>query len=167
MRRIAPLLLAVVALVAACSNTGPAVDVDAPTPISGEEMETLLATSTQPLVVNVWASWCIPCRSEAPLLNAAVEGFADEIRFVMLNVQDSPSGATGFIAEFYPDTSPPASDLMEHYANASGDIPVQLGGNRGVPMTFFYGPGGELVSIHFGVIDERTLALQIDELLVR
>jgi hypothetical protein len=36
-----------------------------------------------------------------------------------------------------------------------------------VPITFFYATGGELVKTHFGAIDERTIALQIDELLTR
>ncbi len=37
------------------------------TPTNAEEMAALLETSTRPVVINVWASWCIPCRSEAPL----------------------------------------------------------------------------------------------------
>jgi hypothetical protein len=36
-----------------------------------------------------------------------------------------------------------------------------------VPHKFFFAPGGELVELHFGVIDERTLALNLDELLRR
>jgi hypothetical protein len=35
-----------------------------------------------------------------------------------------------------------------------------------VPITFFFAPGGDLTSAHHGVIDERTLALEIDELLL-
>ena len=41
--------------------------------------------------------------------------------------------------------------------------PAALGGS-GVPLTYFFAPGGELVYFQPGVIDERTLALQIDEL---
>jgi hypothetical protein len=43
-------------------------------------------------------------------------------------------------------------------------VPATFGG-FGVPLTFFFAPGGELSYLHSGVIDERTLALQIDELL--
>ena len=81
--------------------------------------------------------------------------------FIGLNVRDDQQGARGFIAEFFPEAP------IAHYADPEGQIPVDLGGTRGVPITFFYAPGGELVTIHIGVIDERTLALQIDEIRAR
>ncbi len=124
---------------------------------TAEQLETLLADSTQPVVVNVWASWCVPCRSEAPLLNQAARA-SDGVRFIALNVQDDQDGARGFIAEFFGDAP------IDYLFDAGGDVPVALGGTRGVPMTFFFAPGGELVNLHAGVIDERTLALQIDEI---
>ena len=124
-------------------------------------MQDLLATSPEPIVLNVWASWCIPCRSEAPLLDRAATRFGDEVRFVGINVRDSQSGAREFIAEFLPDSP------IEHFFDRPGDVPPALGGSSGVPLTFFYEPGGGLVKLHFGVLDERTLALQIDELIER
>ena len=155
------LVAALIVLVAACSSDAPASDVSPPEPATAADVEALLATSELPVVLNVWASWCIPCRSEAPLLDDAAARFGDSVRFVMLNVRDNPADASEFIAEFFPDAP------MEHLADQPGDIPTDLGGTRGVPQTFFYGPQGELVTIHFGVIDERTLALQIDEVLAR
>ena len=108
----------------------------------------------------MWASWCVPCRSEAPLLDEAARNTAD-VRFIGLNVQDNQDGARGFIAQFFADAP------IDYFYNPEGDIPVSLGGTRGVPMTFFYAPGGRLVYLHAGVIDERTLALQIDEIRAR
>ena len=149
----------VVALVAAgCSAAEPVEGVDPLTEITSQEMQTLLAESVEPVVLNVWASWCTPCRSEAPLIGKAAEQFEAEVRFVGLDVRDTPDGATAFIAEFFP-TAP-----IDHYADPSGAIPSDLGGSRGVPLTFFFRPGGGLSYLHFGVIDERTLVLQIDEL---
>lgn len=128
---------------------------------SSADVDAILATSTTPVVINVWASWCVPCRSEAPLLEKAAAAAGAEVRFVGLNVRDDQEGARGFIAEFFPEAP------IEHLFDPGGDIPLGLGGNRGVPLTFFYAPGGELVNLHSGVIDERTLALQIDEILSR
>jgi cytochrome c biogenesis protein CcmG/thiol:disulfide interchange protein DsbE len=149
----------VVALVAVgCSSAEPVEGIDPPAPITSQEMQQLLTDSTEPVVLNVWASWCTPCRSEAPLIGKAAEQFQDDVRFVGLDVRDTPSDAAAFIAEFFP-TAP-----IEHYADPSGSIPTDLRGSRGVPLTLFYRPGGELSYLHFGVIDERTLVLQIDEL---
>jgi cytochrome c biogenesis protein CcmG/thiol:disulfide interchange protein DsbE len=145
-------------ILAACAPTA-AVQAEAPPPTTTDEMNALLAESTLPVVLNVWASWCVPCRSEAPLLSRASHRYQGEVRMIGLNVRDAPSGAAAFIAEFFADAS------MEHLADSAGGIPIDLGGTRGVPLTFFYEPGGELRFIHYGVIDERTLALQIDELL--
>ena len=118
----------------------------------------IVTNSTQPVVLNVWASWCIPCRSEAPLLAAAHAEFGDRVRFVGLDVQDSQSEAADFIAEFGLE--------FENYFDFDALGRQTLGG-IGVPITNFIAPGGSVISTHNGVIDERTLVLGIDELLGR
>jgi cytochrome c biogenesis protein CcmG, thiol:disulfide interchange protein DsbE len=144
-------------VLAACSQAAP-VDVDPPQPTTTAEVVAMLEESALPVVVNVWASWCIPCRSEAPLLSRASVRYDGEVLMIGLNVRDSPGGAARFIGEFFPDAT------IEQLGDADGGIPIDLGGSRGVPLTFFYRPGGEMSNLHYGVIDERTLALQIDEL---
>lgn len=118
----------------------------------------LMASSAQPAVVNVWASWCLPCRAEAPLLREASRQFEDEVTFLGINIADDPIEAAAFIAEFGLD--------FDHVADPDRSIPALLGGG-GVPITYFVAPGGEIVSTHLGIIDERTLAAGIAELLDR
>lgn len=161
MRRIRRPFIVLLVLLGACSSGVDASGIPELPETDPDDVAVLLATSDQPVVLNVWASWCIPCRSEAPLLDQASAAFENEVRFVGINVRDSQSGARGFIAEFFPDAP------IEHLFDRSGVVPPSLGAGTGVPLTLFYDAGGELSNLHYGIIDERTLALQIDELLLR
>jgi cytochrome c biogenesis protein CcmG, thiol:disulfide interchange protein DsbE len=116
----------------------------------------LLAELDRPAVVNVWASWCLPCRDEAPLLQAAHEQYGDQIEFIGLDIEDAQPAGRAFIREF--------GLTFAHYFDFEGAVPAALGG-IGVPRTYFFAPGGELVTLHNGVIDEETLAIHIEQLL--
>lgn len=157
-RSLAFLPIAISLVAAACSPAGDGPLGDPLPGTSAEEIRRILDESEQPLVLNVWASWCIPCRSEAPLLNEAYGQFGEQIRFIGVNVGDTQEGAREFLAEFGLE--------FEHFFDPGRSVPAALGGS-GVPLTFFFAPGGELVHYQPGVIDERTLALQLDELLQR
>ena len=157
--RLRTAVISLVLVVGGCSSGGDVGDVPLLPETNASELADLLTNSEQPVVLNVWASWCIPCRSEGPLLAAAHKSFGDDVRFVGLNVRDRQTGARAFLNEF-------DLDGFEHYFDPSGAVQGSLG-QGGVPLTFFYAPGGTLVELHFGVIDERTLALNIDEILRR
>lgn len=158
MKRLGTTALALAVLVVGCGRSSLDVsDVPPLEPTTPAEVRELLAASDRPVVLNVWASWCGPCRSEAPLLRAAVTEHGDDITFLGIDVRDSQDGARAFMAEF-------GLDGFEHLFDPTGAVPADLGG-FGVPLTFFFHPGGEMLALHSGVIDERTLALQIDELL--
>lgn len=151
------LVTAVIIVLAACNSSSsaeprtpslPAIDVAG--------FEQLLTELDRPAVVNVWASWCLPCRDEAPLFRAAHEQYGEQIAFIGIDYQDSQLGARRFLDEF---------DLpFPHYFDQEGLIPAELGG-IGVPRTYFIAAGGEVMATHNGVIDEETLALQIGLLL--
>ena len=157
MRRLTLAALVSLALAACAPDSVPIGDVPPLAPTTAAEIRELVATSDRPVVLNVWASWCVPCRSEAPLLRAAVANHGDEIRFVGIDVRDDQGGARSFIAEF-------GLTGLDHYFDPTGAVPADLGG-RGVPITFFFAAGGAQVSVHHGVVDERSLALGIDDLL--
>jgi cytochrome c biogenesis protein CcmG/thiol:disulfide interchange protein DsbE len=156
-RLVAALIVLLVVLTSCTTEDSQPIGTPLPS-TNAAEINSLLGESTQPVVLNVWASWCIPCRSEAPLLERAYTEFGDEVRFVGVNVADTQTGAQEFIAEF--------GLSFENLFDAPRAVPAALGGS-GVPLTFFFAPGGDLVHYQPGVIDERMLALQIDELLNR
>lgn len=125
--------------------------------ISAADFEAHLESLGKPAVVNVWASWCIPCRAEAPLFKVAVEAHSDDIEFIGVDVQDNQTDAKEFLAEFGVE--------YQHFFNRDRSIPNHYAA-IGTPITLFFDASGRLVDTHEGVIDERTLALGIDELLL-
>ena len=152
--------LTVLVLVAACSGSAPPPDGGGPIEelpsTTPSEFEAHLAGLDKPAVVNVWASWCLPCRAEAPLLNLAFEKYGDRIEFIGIDVQDTQDRAARFLAEFglpFQHFFDPRRRVVNHY------------GGIGTPVTMFFGPGGELVKVHNGIVDDRTLAMNIDEIL--
>ena len=120
------------------------------------EFEAHLADIDRPAVVNVWASWCLPCRAEAPLLNQAFEQYGEQIEFIGVDVQDNQTDAKAFLAEFGLE--------FDHFFDRDREV-VNFYAGIGTPVTFFFAPNGELFKTHSGILDERTLALNIDELL--
>jgi thiol-disulfide isomerase/thioredoxin len=160
MRRILVITIVLTLTAAACSSSTDLAPEDLPpppTPTTFEEVTTFIETSGRPLVINVWASWCGPCRSEAPLISTGSLAHPD-VDFIGLDVRDNPTDASKFIAEFLSDAD------MTHLEDRSGNIPVQLGATRGVPTTFFYRANGEQAGMHLGIIDEPALARFLDEI---
>lgn len=155
MKPLITLILAAMVL-GACNE---AVEVNGPDlPVLADTTLDDLRSVGRPLVLNIWASWCVPCRSEAPLLREAHAAFRDQVHFVGIDIEDTQEAAKRFIAEF---------DLeFDNYFDQAGRIRSRLGG-VGVPITYFFDAGGDIVYQHNGVIDERTLAIQIDEILNR
>jgi thiol-disulfide isomerase/thioredoxin len=82
-----------------------------------------------PLVINFWASWCVPCRQEAPALEATYEQYrARGVRFLGVDYEDLEGDAQSFTKEFK-ITYPSIRD-------AGGSLAATFG-VRGVPETFF------------------------------
>lgn len=82
-----------------------------------------------PVVINFWASWCIPCREEAPLFERAWKNYRDEgVIFLGVNIKDAESDARAFVKEFG-ITYPVVRDLNQDLTKSFGV--------RGLPETFF------------------------------
>lgn len=156
-RKIAAVALVVLALAGCGPSPETIADVEDIPPITAAEFRSHLAGLDKPAVVNVWASWCLPCRSEAPLLSKAAETYGDEVEFIGVDVQDSQDEAKAFMAEF-------GLTGFDHFFDPNREIPNHYKA-FGTPVTLFFGPGGDLIRAHEGIVDERTLALNVDELI--
>ncbi|MEA2432860.1 MAG: hypothetical protein QOG54_317 [Actinomycetota bacterium] len=120
-----------------------------------------------PVVLNFWASWCGPCKQEAPVLERAWEDYKDRgVRFIGVAARDSEQGAAEFIAA-HKITYPNALDLQE-------ELWPKLFDFFGLPRTYFIDKDGRIAAAEtgpkissevLGPISEETLRNGIDRLL--
>jgi cytochrome c biogenesis protein CcmG/thiol:disulfide interchange protein DsbE len=105
--------------------------------------------SGKTVLVNFWASWCPPCREEAPALEAAWRAHRDRgVVFVGVNVWDRERDARAFLAEYrstYPNGPDPGRTALDF-------------GVRGLPETFVVAPDGQVVRKWIGPITEAEIA---------
>lgn len=94
-----------------------------------------------PVVVNVWGSWCGPCRAEFPFFQQASANFGKKIAFLGVDSIDSEKAASGFLKE-YPVPYPSYSDPDQNIWNDLGIL--------GLPATAFYSADGELAYLKQG-----------------
>jgi cytochrome c biogenesis protein CcmG, thiol:disulfide interchange protein DsbE len=97
-----------------------------------------------PTVVNLWGSWCAPCREELPLMQELAEGGVDRIRVLGVISRDGEPQAESF-ADDAGITFPSAFD-------GDGELMAELGLNA-LPYTFFLAADGTLAHSELGPID--------------
>ena len=116
-----------------------------------------LTDADQPVLLNVWASWCVPCRAEHPILMRLAE--RDGVTVHGINYKDKPADATQFIQNL-------GNPYTRIGADQSGRAGIQLG-VYGVPETYVIGPSGKIRYKHTGPIDSKALKNKILPLLER
>jgi cytochrome c biogenesis protein CcmG/thiol:disulfide interchange protein DsbE len=100
-----------------------------------------------PVVVNVWASWCGPCRAEFPILQELSAKYGKRVAFLGVNSQDNDDAARTFLEEApvpYPSYSDPDADVQDTLAA------------RGLPDTVYYDSSGELCHVKLGQYAEHA-----------
>lgn len=105
------------------------------------------------LVLNVWASWCAPCRAEAPDLQSAwVATEADGVQFVGLNTRDSDAAARAYVERF--------GITFPSVVDTDGTIQLQFRDTlppQAIPSTLVIDRRGRVAARFLGVVDETTL----------
>lgn len=111
------------------------------------------------VMVDFWASWCAPCRVEAPVLTMVYREYqGQDVEFIGVSVWDNIGDAEAFLLE-EGQTYPAGSD-------ASGAIAIDYG-VRGIPEKYFIDRDGILVKKLSGPLTESTLRETLNELLAR
>lgn len=110
-----------------------------------------------PVVVNLWASWCGPCRFEFPWFQRAAARYGKRVAFLGVDKEDSDDLAERFLGE-RPLPYPSYTDPDEEIAASIDD-----GAKRGLPTTAFYDRAGELAFLKLGPYsDEAELRADIE-----
>jgi cytochrome c biogenesis protein CcmG, thiol:disulfide interchange protein DsbE len=108
-------------------------------------------------VVNVWASWCVPCHDEAPLLMRLAQD--NRIRLVGINYKDQPDNARRFLGRY-------GNPFAAAGADENGRAAIEWG-VYGVPETFVVGREGKIAFKLVGPITpdniDRVLKAEIDK----
>lgn len=114
----------------------------------------------KPVVVNFWATWCGPCKTELPAFDELYVEYQDQVEFMMVNLTDGQRETVKLVKEFvqeegykfpvYFDTSHSAANAYSVYS---------------IPLTVFIDEEGEIFNAHVGAMDENTLEQYIKELL--
>lgn len=111
----------------------------------------------RPVIVNFWASWCVPCIEEFPLLRDAAERHAeDDLAIVGVVFDDGPETASAFMEE-HGGTWPALLDPDASVASAYAVF--------GPPETYFIGRDGRIVARQIGQFSERSLEDKLDAII--
>ncbi len=165
-RILLPLLLLSLAVLTTCSD-GDSVfgvaQVDQPLPslsgetVDGEDLDAATYADGDVLVINVWATWCDPCRREQPMLVDLADRYRDDgVRFLGINYQDDRDAAQGWIREF----EVPYPSLFDPSGGFAADL-----GFPALPDTYVVDREGTIRWVVFGETDEQELTRMIDDVL--
>jgi cytochrome c biogenesis protein CcmG, thiol:disulfide interchange protein DsbE len=105
-----------------------------------------------PVVVNVWAAWCGPCRDELPIFQRASLDWGQRVAFIGVDVRDSPASAARLLRQIpvpYPSYQDPDGEIANTYRLV------------GTPSTIYYNAAGAQTHVHAGPYLTRS-ALDAD-----
>lgn len=123
---------------------------------SGTPVE-LAKLQGKPVVLNFWASWCEPCKQEAPILESVYRKYQDtELVFLGVNVWDKDDDAREYLRQY--------NITFDSAIDASGGTAIDYGVS-GIPETFFIDRNGKIVRHFVGPLGDQQLAGFIDEIL--
>jgi cytochrome c biogenesis protein CcmG/thiol:disulfide interchange protein DsbE len=100
-----------------------------------------------PVVVNIWAAWCGPCRAEMPVLQQVALDFGRQVAFIGVDLRDNREAAAAFLRKI-PVAYPSYDDPSGKVYNAEG--------LAGVPSTLFYDRRGKQRFVHQGPYFEKA-----------
>lgn len=135
----------------------PAVALSPLAPAAGPSSPATLvqAAAGRPVVVNLWATWCAPCRQEMPVF-AAAQAQTTDIGFLFVNQGENATTVQAYLAR-------ERLQLREVWLDPASALGPAVG-SAGLPTTLFYSASGRLVDAHFGVLNAAALRSRLQAL---
>jgi cytochrome c biogenesis protein CcmG, thiol:disulfide interchange protein DsbE len=125
--------------------------------LDGSGTFSLSDAAGKPVLLNFWASWCAPCRDEAPMLRRAHDAYGGDVAFVGVDIRDAPVDARRFAERYGLDYT-----LVRDQGRIGADY-----GLTGQPESFFIDADGTIVEHVAGPLFERDLQQLLDILVSR
>ncbi len=119
------------------------------TPVGGGAPVSLAGLRGRPVVINFWATWCVPCYQEHPVLVQTARALGSQVQFLGIIYDDEDARVQAFLAE--------KGSAYPSLTDAGGKTAIAYG-VYGVPETYFVDPVGKIVAKYVGPLGADTLA---------
>ncbi len=116
---------------------------------------TLTALAGKPVVVNLWATWCPPCRREMPVL-ARAQARQGDVHIAFVNQGESAAEVRAYLDNA---RLKPRNVLLDPFSTVMRDA-----GTQALPTTLFFDRHGRLVDTHMGELSEATMTQKLQQL---
>lgn len=124
--------------------------------LNGEAVPLNDIESGKPRVINLWATWCPPCRREMPVLQQAQQNNPN-VGFVFVNQGEHEAVIEQYLSK--------ESLLLENVVADSKAVLGQLAGSRALPTTLFIAADGRIVDAHLGELSSAKLKSKLNRLM--
>ena len=114
----------------------------------------------KPVVVNIWASWCGPCKAEMPYFEDAIKKYGDQVEILMVNLREGKRETKEKAIKFLKDNNLDMKVLFDEDLNAANTYTIM-----GIPRTIFIDINGKISYDREGLIDEDMLKTNIEKII--
>nr|WP_223669761.1 TlpA disulfide reductase family protein [Kangiella shandongensis] len=119
----------------------------------GQSLDVSTVASGKPRAINLWATWCPPCRREMPVLEKAQQQYS-QVAFIFVNQGEHQQVIDSFLQQ--------ESLSLDNVLADKNAIMGQLIGSRALPTTLFVDAQGQLIDAHLGELSPATLKAKLE-----